>query len=224
MFHLASALQNTPSVKPGDNIILSRWGNVLILKINLHLFVQNPAENYNTIVGRVKRIAMMLNDWQPLHSFLKWPLGFLISSTSFSHFDHFIDWLSTNCWISKKKIKKLYFGRLYKKNNYFQRQNSILARIFGLWCRIGDFYRKLCLTHITRRACHDANIAPWLLLANRLRLEASSEDPISQVTIFSRCAGWRWRVGQMIPPVTSCSSGRTLWTPGQGSFPFWSRQ
>ena len=115
MFHLASALQNTPGVKPGDNIILSRWGNVLILKINLHLFVQNPAENYNTIVGRVKRIAMMLNDWQPLHSFLKWPLGFLISSTSFSHFDHFIDWLSTNCWISKKKIMKLYFGRLYKK-------------------------------------------------------------------------------------------------------------
>ena len=31
--------------------------------------------------------------------------------------------------------------------------------------------------NFTHRACHDANIAPWLLLANRLGLEASREDP-----------------------------------------------
>ena len=62
---------------------------------------------------------------------------------------------------------------------------SQLARVFG-YCGIKDFY----LTHIILRACHDANIAPWLLLANRLQLEASRENPTSQVIPLTRCAGW----------------------------------
>ena len=156
----------------------------------------------NTIVGRVKMIAMVLNDCRPLHSFMRWPLGFLISLTpiSFSH----LTILSTDYQPVvdfKKKIMKLY-GRSYKILTSSKDEGFLAS---GGWC-IAESRTFI----ITRRACHDANIAPWLLLANRLRLEASfDEDPISQVSILSRCAGWRWRVGQMIPPVMSWSSGRT---------------
>ena len=46
----------------------------------------------------------------------------------------------------------------------------------GQHCTLSVRNSALHPTSLEHRACHDANIAPWLLLANRLGLQASRQD------------------------------------------------
>ena len=120
MFHLASALQNSPMMQPGDNIVLSRWARSIDSSLSLLASIQ---------------INKTPND-------------------------------------------------------------------------------------VKSSACHDANIAPWLLLAHRLGLEVKffwEILPASKSQV-ARCVGWRWEVGKTIPTATSWWSRRTSWTQGPGWF------
>ena len=96
----------------------------------------------------------------------------------------------------------------------------------GQHCTLSVRNSALHPTSLEHRACHDANIAPWLLLANRLGLQASRQDLkstnfylSSDCAVPNRFAGQRSRVERIIPPVMSWLSGKTLWTQGQGLFP-----
>ena len=63
----------------------------------------------------------------------------------------------------------------------------------GQHCTLSVRNSALHPTSLEHRACHDANIAPWLLLANRLGLQASRQDLKStDFYLSSDCAQVRW--------------------------------